>query len=199
MPLPTPKALVIGALALLGLALFGWLVARFFVPNVIGSGEAYLEIRAVSSLRGLHWAEGTFRKGAYADVDGDGVGEFGTILQLAAEEPLPGGGLLPAELLPPSATRGKAGLMVKQGYCFRVVLPETTDERERRFVAYAWPQLEAGSGTRAFCLDQDETIREAPAGLFIDCQNPPPVDACGPGSTWKRWRNKTSVDPVGAQ
>ena len=199
LPFPSPKALVVGALSLVGLALFAWLVVRFVVPNVVGSGEAYLEVRAVSSLRNLHWAEGTFRKGNYADVDGDGVGEFGTVLQLAAKEPLPGGALLPAPLLPPSATTGKAGLLVKDGYCFSVVLPSSPDDRERRFVAYAWPERAAGSGTRTFCVDQDETIREAPAGLFLDCDKPPPADACGPGSAWKRWRNKTSVNPVGAQ
>lgn len=191
-------SLVIAAL-LLGSAAF---LSRYGVANVIGSGMAFTEKSAVSTLRTLHWAQGDFRKGAFVDADGDGHGEFGTLEQLAAVEPLPSGRLLPASLVPTAGTRLANGVLAAGGYCFRVELPEGADARERRFTAMAWPMTRA-AGQKIFCLDQNEEIFESPnpAG-WTGCDAPPPPGVCpdpaeAEAAGWARWRGKTRRNPVG--
>lgn len=172
-------------------------MVRAGVANVVGSGQAQTGRSAVSTLRTVHWAQGIFRQSAYVDVDGNGVGEFGTLAQLAGEADLPGGGRVPSSLLLRPGATIVGELLEAGGYCFRADLPEDTHGRERSFVAWAWPQAEP-AGTRAYCLDQDEQIFEAPAGDFVGCDSGPPATSCPPDESWTRWRNKTSTRSVGA-
>lgn len=176
----------------------GAFVAGIGAKNLVGSGQVQAEKSAVASLRALHWAQGIFRRNAYVDVDGNGEGEFGTLRQLAALDPLPSGDRLATPLAQFPPVTPDAQVFEKGGYCFRLDLPEGSHARERRFVAWAWPALE-GIGTRRYCIDQDEQIWEAQAGSFVGCQSGPAPSSCPPDETFVRWRGKTNVRPVGAR
>lgn len=187
-------------LAIGGTAIF---LARVGVPNVVGSGQAFAEKTAVSTLRTLHWAQGLFRQGNYLDVDGNGVAEFGELSQLSGREPLPDGTKLSSSLLPDAGTRVTGEVLEAGGYCFRYDLPEGPHARERRFTGYGWPrQLEAGR--KIFCIDQDEQIWESanPEGYAGCASGGPPPGTCPTGDSaegWIRWRNKTNKLSVGAK
>ena len=114
---------------------------------------------------------------AKIDVDGDGIGEYGTILELtgtAGVRTSPDGSdrgkpLSPAVLSPALANVNANGIVTKSGYCFRIYLPAKggaaarergpagpltapvdADAAEVRWCAYAWPVSIGNSGNRAF-------------------------------------------------
>lgn len=210
-------AVISGIAILAGFAVY---MVHVGIGNIVGSGQAYLDKAAVSTLWSMHWAQRLFREGTYADRDGDGIGEFATLGQLAAVSPLPSGAPLPASLLSlegsPRVTDD--GLRLEaSGTCYRGYLPDDANGAERRFVIYAWPARRDGGGSKVFCIDQDEDILEADAsvGGYFGCDSPPPRDAClGPedetgapptdgvkadGAPWKRWKGKTSRKAIGAR
>lgn len=199
-----------------GLSVF---MVRAGLGNIVGSGQAYLDKAAVSTLWSMHWAQRLFREGAFADRDGDGVGEFASLGQLAAQRPLPSGAPLEAPLLSleGSPRVGPGERLEASGSCFLAYLPEDPDGAERRFVIYAWPARGEGGGSKVFCIDQDEDILEADASArgYFGCDRPPPREAClgpedatgappvdgvkGDGASWKRWKGKTSRKAIGAR
>jgi hypothetical protein len=210
-------AVILGVGVVAGLVGF---MVRAGLRNIVGSGQAYLDKAAVSSLWAMHWAEKLYREGGYADRDGDGIGEFGTLGQLAGESALPSGARLPASLLSlegsPRVAPGGA-LMEAAGTCFLSYLPDDPDGAERGFVLYAWPARATGGGSKVFCINQYEDILEADASArgYFGCDRPPPRDACigpeaasgapptdglkGDGAPWKRWKGKTSRKYIGAR
>ncbi|WP_373047100.1 hypothetical protein [Vulgatibacter sp.] len=199
------QLLVIAGLIICATVATGAFLASTGVSNVVGSGQAFAEKTAVSTLRTLHWAQGNLRRGAFIDTDRDGIAEFGTMEQLAATAPLPSGQVVPATLVPLAGNTIEGGILEAHGYCFRYDLPEGADGRERRFVAYAWPRL-AAAGNKVFCIDQDEDILQSgnEAG-WIGCEQGPPPGTCPeaeeadrPGATWVRWKGKRSQLKVGA-
>ena len=132
-----------------GIAAFiGLFLAAGGVGNVVGSGQAHTEKVAVSTLRTLHWAQDRFRSGGFADGDGDGVAEFGTVEQLAGRAPLPDGSMIPASLLQYPGSEIRDGMLLAHGFCFRLELPRDVDGAERRFVAWSWPRT-AAAGPQA--------------------------------------------------
>lgn len=186
---------------LIAIAGAGFFLARIGIPNVIGSGKAFTEKTAVSTLRTLHWAQGLFREGRYLDTDRNGVSEFGTMGQLAGRDPLPSGEVLANSLVPASGTRVSGQVLEAGGYCFRYELPEGAHARERRFIGMGWPRL-LDAGRKVYCIDQDEQIYEYanPEG-YAGCEAGPPAGICpggDPPQGWKRWRNKTNKLSVGA-
>lgn len=197
-------------LVIFGLIIAAIVAAALFLQsvgfsNVIGSGQAFAEKTAVSTLRTLHWAQGSFREHRFVDDDGDGIGEFGTMLQLAGTGPLRNGKPIEASLVPMAGSQFAGEVLVAGGFCFRYDLPEGPDARERRFVAYGWPVV-AAAGHKLFCINQDEDILEsANAAGYVGPEKAPPVGSCpsaaavdAGGTGWVRWRGKTSQLKVGA-
>lgn len=193
----TVRRVVLSFTIALAVLAIGFFMLRVGAGNLVGSGQAYAEKTAVATLRTLHWGQGIFRNAARIDTDANGVGEFGTMGQLAGIAPLPSGETLASPLIPPAATTVVDGVLEAGGYCFRFDLPEGAHARERRFVAWAWPKAE-GAGTKAFCLDQDEEIFEGSAEGRFGCDAGPPPLPCPPGDAFVRWKGKTNKRPVGA-
>lgn len=191
------RTLLIAIALVLVVSGMGAFMVRVGLGNLVGSGQVQAEKSAVATLRSLHWAQGIFRRKPYLDVDENGEGEFGTLRQLAAVDPLPSGQTIPSPLTRGAGSELEGEVMMTGGFCFRIDLPDGTYERERRFVAWAWPMVE-GIGTRRYCIDQDEQIWEAPAEGHVGCEAGPPPSACPPDESFVRWRGKTNLRPVGA-
>jgi len=101
------------------------------------------------TLKTIARAEDRFKLQLSADANADGVGEYGRIGELMRS------GLL-ARLGPHEL---REGVLVDNGYVFKIFVPEDPDEAEERFAAYAWPEI-PGSMTpnTAYFMDQTGVV-----------------------------------------
>ncbi len=160
---------------LLGMGFMPAVIAAIAIPNLLESRTTANEAAAAATLKsGFFPAQIQFQAGAYQDVDGDGIGEFGFIPELAGGRAVGGDAAITLSLLAPTFAEPDA---VVSGYRFTVFLPdgadgalfdqdeplpaEGADQRETAFVAYAWPEDES-TGRRMFALDAQGMVYAAP-------------------------------------
>ena len=136
-------------------------------PAKIASGPAYVLRSQVFP------AQIQFQAGTYVDQDGDGIGEYGLLSELAGRRTVGGGKTL--SLLGGPLARGAT----MDGYAYAVYLPAgegrvaddgkkddrpavkaNAEAQEGTFVAYAWP-VRAKDG-EMYALLSDGTVYEAP-------------------------------------
>lgn len=103
----------------------------------------------------LNPAQKAFKRGAYCDENGNSQGEYGTLGQLAACEGIRGIASSHGLTVPPY--QGDSAY----GYTFIVHLPTQVADRERFFVAYAYPT--DGSGKSVYAMCQDGQVRVSPS------------------------------------
>jgi len=140
---------------------------------------------AIATLRNLASCQAQVQSGSRIDVDGDGIGEYGTFAELtgtagvrtSADASTRGARMSPPVLSPALANVDANGIVTKSGYCFRIHLPVKggaaghekrpadpftsavdTDRAEVRWCAYAWPVAKGNSGTRAFYVDETGNV-----------------------------------------
>jgi len=123
----TPR---VGLLLVVAAALAA-LAAAAVVPNLLASNLCSNETAAIATLRNLAACQSRFRASGAVDTDGDGIGEFGTIRELAGSVPLrtaagrPGGTLSPPVLSPALERVTTEGWVEKSHYAFAVFLPRS--------------------------------------------------------------------------
>lgn len=122
-----------------------------------------------------------FKQETFLDRDRDGIGEYGTILELCAKDGTRLLRPLPTPLLSPSFLKTeKGGSFVRSGYCYQLyfsrdgsdwvpagqtrVLDEDADIAEGRFLWLAWPASYGNSGKRFFLIDERGVVMEAENG-----------------------------------
>lgn len=149
------------------------------MPGILGARAQASQVRAVSLLREILFAQDVFRRHAPIDPDGDAIGSAGLLGELTGQIPLRSGRTLAHLPLSPRyapQTLTKQGPVYEEdGYLFLVCLPLTDgnfgahpgsafdDERaEREFVAYAWPSQSGLPHSAAYFIDANENILESP-------------------------------------
>ncbi len=155
-------------------------IAAIAIPNLVSARVRTSETGAVATLRAISNAEAQFQRAARADVDMDGVGEFGLLRELAGATGVrtardgssTASPLRPALLPDLFRSINSNGEVKRGGFHFRAFLPNaagqavgesgTTSLRsvgeesidpelaERRWCAYAWPTEQALHGARTF-------------------------------------------------
>jgi hypothetical protein len=200
---------IAAAAAMLGLCRF--LVVEA-IPGIVQGGNRFTELRAVSRLREISFAEDSARRHASQDPDRDGIGSALLLGELTGELPLRavGARLAPPllESYPPQRDTKLGPASEIGGYLLLVCVPQlgggftarpavAVDEElaERRLIAYAWPGGSAPGLDSALALDEHEHIWLAPArpGLRLGPDDPPACDDVVAPSTradWKPWRDK---------
>lgn len=154
------------------------LAAAWTIPGWIDNGAGASEVAAVTTLKSILFpAEMQFQAAGHIDQDGDAIGEYGLLSELAGRRPAGAGKVDP--LQGPLATAETS-----QGYRFAVYLPDglggavgepdglqprpsivgvgmapDADAQEQHFVIYAWP-AEGEAGQRMFAIDQSGQVRE---------------------------------------
>jgi hypothetical protein len=145
---------------------------------------------ARATLLNLGSAQVQFQRSLAVDLDGDGLGEFGTFGEMTATSgvrsdagaAVRGSRVRPAVLSPSLSNTNSSGTVTKAGYCFRVYLPANdhaaaregrsdrpfsravnTDLAEKKWVAYSWPVAYGNSGNLAFVTDW--------TGALYECDN----------------------------
>lgn len=177
------------------------IIAAVAVPNLFSARSAANEVSAIATLRTIYQAQAQFQSSAVVDSDGDGLGEFGCLGELAGALPLDARGPGAARRLEPPFI-GSAfqrmepgGYVMKSGYAFQIWLPDLNgagvteapgavppgldpDFGESFWFCYAWPVNPGSSGRRAFALNQSGMlVSTTMAALEYDGNNPPAWNA----------------------
>jgi len=160
---------------LLGLGFMPAVIAAIAIPNLLESRTTANESAAAATLKsGIFPAEIQFQAGGYTDVDQDNIGEYGFLPELAGGRNVGPDASIKLSLLSPQFAEPDAEV---NGYRFTIFLAdgmdgavgdqaeplpaEGTDQRERSFIAYAWP-VDDSTGHRMFALDVHGMIYAAP-------------------------------------
>ena len=176
------------------------IIAAIAIPNMLESRVTANESVAVSQLKsGVFPAQIQFQGGMYADQDGDGIGEFGFLAELAGG---PVVGQKDDLVLSLMTADFKAPTPERSGYRYIVYLPDgqggaltappgarpknvaAAKEQAKHFVAYAWP-ASSEAGRRIFAITEEGVVRTSKPGPAP--AEPPPWNAL--------WDNKGWEDP----
>ncbi len=122
------------------------IIAAIAIPNLLAAKLSANETAAIATLRNLTSCQAQIQTSGKIDVDNDGIGEFGTFLELtgtqgvrkgfvAASGTVPasasvgtgGTKVTPAVLSPSLANVDTNGFVTKAGYAFMIFLPDNTD------------------------------------------------------------------------
>jgi len=165
------------------------IVMAISVPNFLVARISANESAAIANLRTIASAQAQYQSAARADLDVDGLGEFGTLAEMGgargvrtAVDGTAGVPLTAAVLTPSFGRLNVNGEASRSGYLYRVFLPaqggqsltEVTedgdfsgnldvDECETTWCVYAWPQDVTRSGNRPFFINQAASITGAEA------------------------------------
>jgi len=154
------------------------------------------EAMAVATLRNLTAAQAQFQATGRADVDADGVGEYGFFGELSGAAGVRGGPVLNPPVLSSAFRRVEHGTVTRGGYRFRlylcgpkgggVVEPAKPDEldtqrAETLWCCYAWPVEHGRTGTRTFFVPQFGDILATDAKKYSGANGPSASAAFRPG------------------
>ena len=135
-------------------------IAAIAIPNLLRARLAANEAAAISALRTISSAQETFRSTTVKDLDLDGMGEYGDLVELA-------GLSVTGQSL--AFIDNQLGQGQRSGYNF-VVVPggcETlsgANAEEVGYYATAYPITHRRSGIRTFFLDTSGAIRQRDVG-----------------------------------
>jgi hypothetical protein len=181
------------------------------VPGIVQGGNRFTELRAISRLREISFAEDNARRLGKVDPDHDGIGTALLLVELTGDAGLRGAAPLEPPLLdryPKPVETSIAPAIEIGGYFLMVCVPKAgggftarpgqavdEEQAERRLLAYAWPSGTAPGLEHAVALDEHEHIWLAPSarGLRFGSDAPPACDdvvAKATAAAWKPWRDK---------
>jgi len=149
------------------------IIAAIAIPNLLRARLAANESSAIASLRTISSAQETFRSSIVKDQDADGLGEYGTLSELAG---LTAGAGMSAPASPPFIDN-QLGQGTKSGYNFVVLVGtqagctpvgatamSAPNASEIEYFAVAVPVAHQRTGNRSFILDASGVIRGSDVG-----------------------------------
>jgi hypothetical protein len=150
------------------------------------------ETAAIAALRNIAVCQANVQATCKVDCDNDGIGEYGTLLELTgsagvrknAAWSVKGPPVSPAIVSPKFGAVDEQGVLLKDGYCYRIYLPDDadpagfvhetgpkdkpglaggtgkigTDMAECIWCAYAWPEKRGDTGNRTFWINQSGDV-----------------------------------------
>jgi len=126
------------------------IIAAIVIPNLLRAKLAANESNAVGALRTLSSAENSFQASSTIDVDGDGVGEYGSLANLSSAVP--------------AFVDESLGSAQKSGYSFTITTTGVTNTDEILWEATAFPLSKGNTGNRTFYIDESGVIRGSDIG-----------------------------------
>jgi prepilin-type N-terminal cleavage/methylation domain-containing protein len=165
------------------------IIAAIAIPNLLSARLTSNETAAISTLRNIVSAQAQFQATSKADVDFDGMGEYGSFRELSGDILVRQGTVGEAPFLNPpvisSAFRSvnASGEVSKSGYLFKIYLPNTSGQgvcpdqsgdftglddslAETTWAAYAWPANHGSSGNRTFMVNQTGDLVATDDGTY---------------------------------
>jgi prepilin-type N-terminal cleavage/methylation domain-containing protein len=146
------------------------IIAAISIPNLLRARMAANETSAIGTLRTLSSTEEAFRTSQIKDTDTDGLGEYGTLGQLAGLVTVPPGGVI----ADPPFVDTQIGYGTKSGYTFQVfvgnsavgggAIANATDAQEITYHVVAAPIIYNRTGGRHFAVTPSGVIRGSDVG-----------------------------------
>ena len=134
------------------------------VKAVPGMSISANEAAAAAAMRTISRAEVCFQVAGFVDADGDGVGDYGSLAQLANPD---GEGSAPP-FIDSALASGE-----KRGYRFLVKVVFGAAAIQPAYTCTAEPIEPGKTGNRSFFVDQSGVIRHAPDGEKATISSPP--------------------------
>ena len=153
------------------------IIAAIAIPNLLSARLNSNETAAIATLRNIISAQSQFQSTARADVNNNGVGEFGFFGEMSGAVGVRGGAVLRPPVLSTAFRSVSAeGTVTRSGYNFVIGmadaagngLPEAPgggapagidpDLGETTWACYAWPVSYGNTGNRTFFVNQGGDI-----------------------------------------
>ena len=140
------------------------IIAANAIPNLLRSRMSANEAGAAGAMRTISTGEVAFQTAGFVDNDGDGVGDYGTLAELAN----PDG----AGATPPFIDQVLGG-GVKHGYNFAVVVTFGSTTALPAYTGIATPAAAGRTGYRQYFVDESGVIRYTSDGTAVSVASPP--------------------------
>ncbi|HRK36552.1 MAG TPA: prepilin-type N-terminal cleavage/methylation domain-containing protein [Candidatus Hydrogenedentes bacterium] len=140
------------------------IIAAIAIPNLLRSRMSANEAGAAGAMRTISTGEVAFQTAAFVDADGDGVGDYGTLAQLADPD---GGGATPPFI---DAVLGGGN---KHGYVFTVAVTNGAATTLPAYTCTAAPAAAGRTGYRQYFVDESGVIRFTADGTAVSVSSAP--------------------------
>ena len=141
-------------------AIIGLLLA-ITIPAVARSRMNVNEVSALASMRHIAWAQLCFQNACLVDEDGNGMGDFGSLEQLAESR---GDG---GAFIDPSLGAGR-----KHGYFYLLEASPGDGGSAPAYTCQAWPEAPGLTGVKQYFVDQTCVVRFTSDGTPADNKSP---------------------------
>lgn len=138
------------------------IIAAIAIPNLLRSRMEANEAQAAEAMRTITKGEVAFQYGCFSDADKDGVGDYGSLAELAN----------PGEDVPPFIDTVLGGGN-KQGYSFTVTVISGSSKVLPGYTCTAVPSAPGRTGTRQYFVDESGVIRFTADGSAVTAKSPP--------------------------
>lgn len=140
------------------------LIVAISYPSIRRNIMNAREGSAVASMRLLVTAEAQFKEAAFADLDGNGEGDFGSLVQLGNPD---GAGLSQGFIDRQLATG------IKEGYIFTVAVTAGAGKTVPSYAVTGIPTVPGRSAYKMFYADESGIIRVTSDGTAVGPGSPP--------------------------
>ena len=149
------------------------IIAAIAIPNLLSARLNSNETAAIATMRTLISAQAQFQATARADVNNNGVGEYGYFAEMSGGIGVRGGAVLnPPVLSTAFRNADNNGVVSRSGYLYILALPSSAgapippsnvnlvdpDLAETTWACYAWPVSYGNTGNRTFFVNQGGDI-----------------------------------------
>ena len=140
------------------------IIAAIAIPNLLRSRMSANESGAAGAMRTISTGQVGFQTAAFVDSDGDGVGDYGSLLQLSNPD---GAGATPPFI------DSVLGGGVKHGYNFTMAVTLGTPAALPAYTCTAAPAAAGRTGYRQYFVDESGVIRYTADGSAATVASPP--------------------------
>jgi len=140
------------------------IIAAIAIPNLLRSRMSANEAGAAGAMRTLSTGEVAFQTASFVDADTDGVGDYGTLAQLADPD---GAGQTPPFI------DSVLGGGQKHGYVFTEVITYGSATAQPAYTITAIPAAAGRTGYRQYFVDESGVIRYTADGSAVSVTSPP--------------------------
>jgi len=140
------------------------IIAAIAIPNLLRSRMSANEAGAAGAMRTISTGEVAFQTAAFVDADTDGVGDYGSLAQLADPD---GGGATPPFI------DTVLGAGSKHGYTFTVAVTNGSATAMPAYACTAAPAAAGRTGYRQYFVDESGVIRFTADGSAVTVASAP--------------------------